>query len=168
MTGLASDTRLELLSMQHHRVLEDFERDNREFFARQIGDRGDDFFAHFAEQLAERVAENDSGQSLFFVVVGASGDILARINLIDIDDPERTELGYRVAESAQGRGVATGGVRAALSEADARGVRTVRARVSTANLASQRVLEHCGFGCEGPVDAPVGVDKEFVGYRKIL
>jgi len=161
----ASTLRLELLTSQHRGGLERFELTNREFFASRIGDRGDDYFEHFPERLAALVGENDAGRSLAFVLVDEAGAIVARINITDVDQPELTELGYRVAESAQGKGVATSGVRAALDVARARGVRRVTARVAHGNPASRRVLEHCGFMATGPTDPPAGSPKSFTGYR---
>lgn len=160
--------RLELLTVDHARPLERFERSNRAFFAARIGDRGDDFFEHFDDRLAARVRENREGTSLFFVVVDADGEILGRVNISDIDRPTLTELGFRVAEHAQGRGVATQGVIAALDVAATRGVTSVKARVSTTNVASRRVLERCGFRETGRAEAPDGAVETFIGYRKDL
>lgn len=168
MTEPTGGMRLELLSLRHRRALEVFERVNREFFALHIGDRGDDFFTRFDVHLAERVAENTSGRSLLCVVTDASGEIVARVNLLDIDQPEQTELGYRVAERAQGRGIATWGVTSALDLAVGRGVRRVHAKVATTNPASRRVLEHCGFALVGPTDPPAGSPKSFLGCRRDL
>lgn len=168
MTGSQARLRLELLSTDHAAALEAFERDNRAFFAARIGDRGDEFFEQFDDRLADRVAENDDGRSLLCVVVDAGGSIVARINVTDIDQPGETELGYRVAEAAQGHGVATWGVREALELAAQRGVRTVDARVAITNPASRRVLEHCGFTPLGAAHAPDGSQKTFAGYRTLL
>ncbi len=163
-----ANVRLELLTPDHARPLERFERSNRAFFAARVGDRGDDFFEHFDDRLADRVHENREGASLFFVVVDGDGEVLGRVNISDIDRPELTELGFRVAEFAQGRGIATQGVLAALDTAAGLGVQAVTARVSIANLASRRVLEHCGFVQTGQVDAPDGSSDTFLGYRKDL
>ena len=152
----------------HARPLERFERANRAFFAARVGDRGDDFFEHFDDYLDARVRENREGTSLFFVIVDTDGEILGRVNISDIDQPTLTELGFRVAEHAQGRGIATQGVLTALDIAAARGVRTVQARVSTANSASRCVLEHSGFGQTGRAEAPDGSSETFIGYRKDL
>lgn len=168
MTEGTEQLRLELLAMRHAAPLEAFERANRAFFAARIGDRGDDFFSRFHLHLAERVAENASGRSLLCVVVDAAGEIVARVNLIDIDQPEPTELGYRVAEAAQGRGIATWGVTSALDLAAGRGVRRVHAKVATTNPASRRVLQHCGFALVGPTDPPTGSSKTFLGYGRDL
>ena len=160
--------KLELLTPDHARPLERFERANRAFFAARVGDRGDDFFDYFDEHLGSRVHENRQGTSLFFVIVGPDGEVLGRVNISDIDQPRLTELGFRVAEHAQGRGIATQGVIAALDIAARRGVKTLQARVSTANLASRRVLQHCGFVQTGQAEAPDGSAETFIGYRKEL
>lgn len=165
---VTANVRLELLTPDHARPLERFERANRAFFAARVGDRGDDFFEHFDDRLAARVAENREGASLFFVIVDGDGEILGRVNISDIDQPELTELGFRVAEHAQGRGIATQGVISALDIAATRGVQTVKARVSTANLPSRRVLERCGFEHTGQTEAPTGQPRTFIGYRKEL
>jgi ribosomal-protein-alanine N-acetyltransferase len=170
-----SCVRLELLTTEHTARLETFEKENRAFFASRITDRGDQYFEEFAARLAALVQENAEGTSLLCVVVDdgdgdgdGDGDILGRVNITDIDQPELTELGFRVAERAQGRGVASAGVRLALAQASQRGVRTVRARVSTTNAASQRVLERCGFRPTGPAEPPAGTTRTFLGYRKDL
>jgi len=161
-------TRLEPLTTEHARALERFERANRAFFAARIGDRGDDYFEHFDDRLATRVRENQKGTSLYFVIVDSEGEVLGRININDVDHPHLTELGFRVAEHAQGRGLATSGATSALEIAAARGVTTVKARASIANWASRRVLERCGFVQTGPAEAPSGWSQRFIGYRKDL
>lgn len=160
--------RLELLALDHARALERFERANRAFFAERVGDRGDDFFEHFDDRLAARVRENRERVSLFFVILDEDGEVLGRVNISDIDQPESTELGFRVTEDAQGRGIACQGVTTALEIAASRGVTTVKARVSTENLASHRVLQHCGFDQTGQTEAPNASLKTFIGYRKDL
>lgn len=54
------------------------------------------------------------------------------------------EIGYGVCASMQGRGVATEAV-LAMCEIARRGARAVIAETKRANVASQRVLEKCGF-----------------------
>ncbi|AKU18892.1 hypothetical protein VV02_12815 [Luteipulveratus mongoliensis] len=154
--------------MGHAEALERFERANREFFARHVSDRGDEYFEQFEHGLAALAEENRSARSLFFVAVDSGGEVVARVNVYDIDQPERTELGFRVAEHAEGKGVTTRAVQAALQVAGTRGVGTVAARASTANVASQRVLEKCGFVGTGQAERPAGSSKDFVGYRKDL
>ena len=160
--------RMELLTLGHARAVERFERNNRAFFAERVGDRGDDFFEHFDAQFAARVEENQESVSLLFVVLDEDGEVQGRVNITDIDQPDLTELGFRVAEDAQGRGIAGQGVITALEVAATRGVKTVKARVSTENLASHRVLQHCGFIKTGLAEAPGGSQRSFIGYRRDL
>ncbi|MBO0811001.1 MAG: GNAT family N-acetyltransferase [Microlunatus sp.] len=160
--------KLELLTMEHASRVEQFERANREFFASRISDRGDDYFAHFTERLAPLVAENHAGASLFFVLVATSGQVVGRVNIMDINQPDRTELGFRLAADMQGKGVATRGVKAALEWARERGVRSIMARAAVDNLGSQRVLERCGFTATGAAETPAGSDRTFRGYRIVL
>lgn len=164
---MSSASRLELLSLDHARALERFERANRAFFAARVGDRGDDYFEHFDDLLAARVSENEEGTSLYFVIVEGD-DVVGRINLGDVDRSDLTELGFRVAEHAQGRGLATAGVLEALEIAAARGVTTVQARASAANGASRQVLTRCGFAETGPAEAPSDRGQPFVGYVRHL
>ena len=161
-------TRLELLALEHARPLERFERANRAFFAARVGDRGEEYFEHFDDRLASRVRANHEGSSLYFVIVDSEGEVLGRINISDIDRPGLTELGFRLAEHAQGRGLASAGVISALEVAAARGVRSVTARASISNLASRRVLKRCGFIQKGPAQAPTGSSHAFLGYTKHL
>ena len=163
-----TDARLELLTAEHARPLERFERANRAFFAARVGDRGDDYFEHFDDRLAALVREVEEGRSLLFVIVSEDGEILGRVNLADVDRPEVTELGFRVAERAQGRGVATQGVLAALDAAARNRVESVKARAAVDNVPSRRVLERCGFEPTGPAEAPAGSTETFLGYRKNL
>ncbi len=131
-----------------------FERENRAFFARWITDRGDDYFASFAARHQALVDENRAGTSLLYLVRDATDRLVGRVNVTDLHDPGITELGYRLAERAQGRGLATRMVGAALTEAKARGVRRIRARTTSHNSGSQRVLERAGFSrTSGPVEA---------------
>jgi RimJ/RimL family protein N-acetyltransferase len=56
------------------------------------------------------------------------------------------ELGYRLRQASWGQGFATEGARALISEAFTRlGVERVRAQTMTVNIASRRVMEHCGL-----------------------
>jgi ribosomal-protein-alanine N-acetyltransferase len=59
------------------------------------------------------------------------------------------ELGYAVAPSRRGRGVATGVVRTLVERARAAGVATVRAHTLSTESASTTVLRRCGFTLVG-------------------
>lgn len=83
------------------------------------------------------------------MVVGDDGAVLGRFNLYDIADGSAV-LGYRVAERAAGRGLATEAVVELCGLAARRyGLRTLRAAVAERNAASRRVLEKAGFVTSG-------------------
>ncbi len=67
------------------------------------------------------------------------------MNLGPVGDDGVSDLGYRFAESVQGRGFATQAVHTVLDEARRRGRGVIRAQVTTDNTASRRVLERTGF-----------------------
>jgi ribosomal-protein-alanine N-acetyltransferase len=144
---------LEPLRAAHDQSVLRFETDNRGYFARLISDRGDDYFERFAEHHQALLADQSAGDCAFYLLVGADGTIEGRFNLWFEDDGV-ARLGYRVAESATGRGVATAGAREVCELAAIQhGIRTVKAAVSAGNVASQRVLEKVGFTRVGPAAA---------------
>ncbi|MFM9370833.1 GNAT family N-acetyltransferase [Streptomyces sp. Da 82-17] len=140
---------LQLLRPEHAPALLDFERENRAYFARWVPDRGDAYFADFAEVHAARLAEQDTGACLFHVLVDADGAILGRVNLVDVADGA-AHLGYRIAEHAAGRGLASTAVRRVLTlAADAYGLHTLLAEATVENAGSRAVLSRTGFECVG-------------------
>jgi ribosomal-protein-alanine N-acetyltransferase len=137
----------ELLRVQPEleRALFDFEVDNREYFSGFINDRGDEFFENFSEQFRELLAEQDTGNFAFLVLVDEGGALVGRFNLFDIGEGG-ADVGYRVAGHAAGRGVATEGLRSLCRVArDDYALARLRAVVSHDNVASCRVLEKVGF-----------------------
>ena len=135
---------LERLGDDHAVRLLAFERENRAYFARVIPDRGDAYFEEFAARHAGLLADQAAGLDHFHVVV-EDGRIVARINLVRVTDGS-AELGYRVAEDAGGRGVATFGVREALELARTQyGLKRIEARTTADNLGSQAILARSGF-----------------------
>jgi ribosomal-protein-alanine N-acetyltransferase len=117
---------LQPLRADHAPALLDFEVANRDYFATSISDRGDEFFEQFTEVLDARLAEQEAGSGAYYVLVADEGLILARVNLMLVEDGV-ANLGYRVAQHVAGRGVATSVVREVCEVAAARhGIRTVR------------------------------------------
>ncbi|GGU13631.1 MULTISPECIES: GNAT family N-acetyltransferase [Streptomyces] len=144
---------LERLRSDHAPALLAFERENRGFFAASVPDRGDDYFAAFERRHQALLDEQETGAILFHVLVGEGGEILGRFNLVDVDQADGSaELGYRVAEKAAGRGLATAGVREVCRLAvEVYGLRTLRAATTLDNPASRAVLGRVGFGAVGSV-----------------
>ena len=143
---------LQRLRADHGPAVLAFELANRAYFAAAISDRGDDYFDQFTDRYNALLAEQEAGTCVFRVLVGEDGMVLGRFNLVDIED-HTAELGYRVAQHAAGRGVATATVRELCRLAAARhGLRTLRAATSRQNVASQKVLTKAGFVAVGPAD----------------
>lgn len=127
------------------RAIFDFELANREYFARFISDRGDDYFAHFLQRHHELLARQSAGRDAYYLLFGETGEVAGRFNLFGIKDGT-ADVGYRVAENQAGRGLATSGLLELCSLAASRhGLDLLRARVAHDNAASQAVLSKAGF-----------------------
>ncbi|WFE33010.1 GNAT family N-acetyltransferase [Micromonospora sp. WMMD975] len=143
---------LERLAAHHAPAVLRFERENREYFARWVPDRGDDYFADFAARHAGLLDEQARGTCRFHVLLDDDGAVLGRFNLVDVADGS-AELGYRVAARAAGRGLARHGVRRVCELArDEYGLRRLVADAALANPASLAVLRGTGFVPAGEVD----------------
>jgi ribosomal-protein-alanine N-acetyltransferase len=136
---------LQLVRLDHAPALLAFERENRAYFAAVIPDRGDEFFAEFDARHAQILESQAAGTDYFHLLVTEDGEVVGRVNLVYIADGS-AELGYRIAQKAAGRGLATAAVRE-VRELAARqyGLTRLRARVTMDNPASAKVLERNGF-----------------------
>jgi ribosomal-protein-alanine N-acetyltransferase len=140
---------LQLVHLDHAPALLAFERENRAYFAASIPDRGDSFFAEFDTRHAQLLAWQTAGTSYFHLLVAEGGEVVGRVNLVDVADGS-AELGYRIAQKVAGQGLATAAVRTVRElAATAYGLTTLRARVTLDNPASRKVLEHNGFVAGG-------------------
>ncbi|HEV2639518.1 MAG TPA: GNAT family N-acetyltransferase [Actinocrinis sp.] len=154
-----------MLRLDHAPALLAFELANREYFARTISDRGDAYFAEFDSRHAEMLAEQAAGAGYFHVFVDGDGSVLGRINLFDVAGGS-ANLGYRIAEHAAGRGLATSGVRQVCALAAGQyGLISVRALTSVDNVGSRTVLARTGFQLVG--EAVVG-GRPGLSYIRIL
>ena len=126
---------------------------NRAYFAEWISDRGDDFYADFATRYQVLLSEQESGAGIFHVLVDDDETVVGRFNLYDLVDGT-ADVGYRVARSAAGHGVATFGLRSLCGIArEEYGMQTLRATAGNENVASQRVLAKAGFVAIGLAEA---------------
>ncbi|MEW2708774.1 GNAT family N-acetyltransferase [Streptomyces koyangensis] len=141
---------LQRLRADHAPALLAFERENRAWFARTISDRGDAYFADFPARHRALLTYQDEGTDHFHVLVADDATtILGRFNLLDITDGQ-AELGFRMAESATGRGLATEAAQAVchLAATDY-ALTSLRAQANLDNLASHAVLTRVGFTVTG-------------------
>lgn len=135
---------LALLTEADEAEVLEFEVRNRAFFTRTIGDRGNAYFAEFSARHRALANENRSGTAMLFLVRDPTGRMVGRVNVRDIAGG-CGELGYRIAEEAQGRGYATAAVAQVLERATSMGMQRLTATTTRANIASQRVLTANGF-----------------------
>jgi [ribosomal protein S5]-alanine N-acetyltransferase len=156
---------LEQLRSDHEASVLEFELANREFFARTISDRGDEFFAQFHDNFHTLLSDQQAGECIYYVIVEKSGSIVGRINLYDVQSGS-ADVGYRIAEQATGGGVATAALRELCRLAvDEHGLTRLTAKVSNENIASQRVLEKASFAVVGPIDV---VGRPGIAYERAL
>lgn len=143
---------LELLRPDHAPALLAFELENRAYFAAAVPDRGDEYFTAFDAVHRESLDLQAAGEDIYHVLVETDGTIVGRVNLYEVADGA-ADLGYRIAERAAGRGLATAAVRqlCALAVADY-GLTVLRAAARAENAASRAVLERTGFVPDGEVE----------------
>ncbi|THA78534.1 N-acetyltransferase [Streptomyces sp. A0642] len=157
---------LQRLRPDHAPALLAFEEENRAFFAASVPDRGDDYFTHFAARHADLLAEQAAGACHFHLLMAEGGEVLGRFNLVDVADGSAA-LGFRLAEKATGRGLATATVRELFTLCTtAYGLTRLRAAAAVTNTASRSVLTRTGFVPTG--EAPLLSGKRGVGYVREL
>jgi ribosomal-protein-alanine N-acetyltransferase len=159
---------LQRLRADHAQAVLAFESANRAYFAASISDRGDEFFERFEERHSAMLAEQETGECAFHVLVAEDGSVVGRFNLFDLSDGS-AKLGYRVAEHVAGRGLATATVeRLCALAATEYGLRTLTAATSSQNVASTKVLTKAGFSPTGPADPAELGGKQGTWYRRDL
>jgi ribosomal-protein-alanine N-acetyltransferase len=159
---------LERLAARHAEAVLAFELANRSYFAASISDRGDEFFDQFTERFDALLTEQEAGTAAFHVLLDEDGSVLGRFNLL-VTEAGVADLGYRVAQHAAGRGLATGTVLELCELAPTRyGLRTLRAATSLENVVSQHVLTGAGFVEVGPADPARLGGKQGTWYQRDL
>jgi [ribosomal protein S5]-alanine N-acetyltransferase len=127
-----------------------FETDNRAFFEASINSRPPAYYSpegvRAAIALAEREAAEDKGYQ--YLVRAHAGELVGRVNLARVKRThfQMADLGYRMAESACGKGYASEAVRLVLALAFGElGLMRVEANARLANEGSIKVLLRNGF-----------------------
>jgi [ribosomal protein S5]-alanine N-acetyltransferase len=142
---------LQLLRSDHAPALLAFEQENRAYFAASVPDRGDAYFANFADEHSELLACQAAGTDYFHVLVEDDGAIVGRVNLFEVAEGS-ADLGFRIAERAAGRGLATAAVRQLCALAVAEyGLSVLRAAARVEYAGSRTVLARVGFVPVGEV-----------------
>jgi RimJ/RimL family protein N-acetyltransferase len=144
-TDLIATDRLVLrrLTLAEARAVVALERDGRGWAA-DYPTEGDLVVAGIAVEAGEHYDETgDFG--VYQVLLVESGEVVGGIGFIHPPEAGAAEVGYGLAESARGRGLATEALRAVVARAAELGVTTVVAMTGVDNVASQRVLERLAF-----------------------
>ncbi|SFG50527.1 ribosomal-protein-alanine N-acetyltransferase [Duganella sp. CF458] len=135
-------------------ALLEFELANRDWFESQVDARAPDFYNLFgvAAHIGDYLARHAAGTMHPCLLLEDDGAIVGRCNLKDIDRiARRAEVGYRIAATAIGRGLAGAALTHLMELAYGRWeLRGLDAHVTIANAASARVLERAGFALAGP------------------
>jgi ribosomal-protein-alanine N-acetyltransferase len=142
------DVTIRTLRQDDARQLLEFELDNRAWFERHIDSRSAAFYSlqGVSQHIAEYLDAHARGNWHPCVILHGD-EIVGRANLKDIDTATGcAEVGYRIAEHAAGKGLATRAVKHLmhLARSEWRLAR-LKADVTANNAASGRVLEKCGF-----------------------
>jgi len=142
-------TRIRTLQVTDAEALLAFEVQNREWFERHIEARNPAFYSiqGVSDHIADYLSGLAAGTWHPFVIEDASGTIIGRANLKDIDTHERSaQVGYRIAQQACGQGLATLAVRHLIQQAQMHwGLGQLLANVYAENIGSVKVLRRCGF-----------------------
>ena len=155
MTGSEPQVEVRPLEESDAGALLRFEEENRAFFEATLPPRPATYYTHEHVQrtIATGIEERRAGSSFMYVVASTDGEIVGRVNLVDVarGPVQGAELGYRIGERHQGRGYATRAVAHALHEAfEVLGLHRIEASTAVTNVGSQIVLLRNGFrffGC---------------------
>lgn len=138
----------EALSARHFDQLFHFELENRDWFETLISSRGDDFYTNSGVKthIDESIVNAKAGVSYSIVLI-EDNRIVARANLKNICTVKhRCEVGYRVAHSSVGKGLATACLNELIDLAQMRfSIKEIDAQVLSNNQASIAVLKKKGF-----------------------
>lgn len=160
------------LQIEDAKALFAFELDNKSYFEQSVPSRGDDYyhFEVFLTRLESLLDEQTQGISYFYLIWDQNDSIVGRINIVDIEDAQAIGyLGYRVGQLYAGKGIASKALKIVLEEVIEEGIiKQIKAKTTSNNIASQKVLEKNGFEQVQMSDETVelnGERLEFVHYR---
>ena len=140
---------LEMLSEENSLDVYSFEKENREYFERNLPPRSANYFdlEGFKEITRELLTEQTNRDVYMHIIRDSQGVMVGRINLSVLENNRKTaELGYRIGENVSNLGYASEAVKLVLEKAfTIYGLHRIIAGTATDNLASQRVLLKNGF-----------------------
>ena len=157
---------LELLSKENSLDIYFFEKENREYFERNLPPRPANYFdlEGFKEITRELLREQENHDVYMHLIRDAQGVMVGRINLSVLGKDRKTaELGYRIGENVTNLGYASEAVKLVLEKAfTTYGFNRIIAGTATDNLASQRVLLKNGFTFSRVIENDLQIHNEWV------
>ena len=157
---------LELLSEENSLDVYFFEKENREYFERNLPPRPANYFdlEGFKEITRELLREQENHDVYMHLIRDAQGIMVGRINLSVLGKDRKTaELGYRIGENVTNLGYASEAVKLVLEKAfTTYGLHRIIAGTATGNLASQRVLLKNGFTFSRVIENDLQIHNEWV------
>ena len=157
---------LELLSEASSLDVYFFEKENREYFERNLPPRPANYFdlEGFKEITRELLREQENHDVYMHLIRDAQGVMVGRINLSVLGKDRKTaELGYRIGENVSNLGYASEAVKLVLEKAfTTYGFNRIIAGTAIGNLASQRVLLKNGFTFSRVIENDLQIHNEWV------
>ena len=157
---------LELLSEENSLDVYSFEKENREYFERNLPPRPANYFdlEGFKEITRELLREQTNRDVYMHIIRDSQGIMVGRINLSVLGKDRKTaELGYRIGENVSNLGYASEAVKLVLEKAfTTYGFNRIIAGTATGNLGSQRVLFKNGFTFSKVIENDLQIHNEWV------
>jgi ribosomal-protein-alanine N-acetyltransferase len=130
--------------------LPDFELKNRRFFEQHINARLPEYYSvdGVAQAIESAMADAAHDKGYQFLLRSAAGELVGRVNLSAVKRQHfhSAVLGYRIAESAGGKGYASDAVRQVIDSAFGElALLRIEADARVENVGSARVLVRNGF-----------------------
>lgn len=156
---------LELLSEENSLDVYSFEKENREYFERNLPPRPANYFdlEGFKKITAELLMEQENHDTYMHLIRDSQGMMVGRINLSVLGSDRKTaELGYRIGENVTNLGYASEAVKLVLDKAfHTYGLNRIIAGTATDNIASKRVLLKNGFTFSRIIENDLQVNNEW-------
>ena len=157
---------LELLSEENSLDVYSFEKENREYFERNLPPRPANYFdlEAFYKIIAQLLMEQENHDTYMHLIRDSQGMMVGRINLSVLGSDRKTaELGYRIGENVTNLGYASEAVKLVLDKAfHTYGLNRIIAGTATDNLASKRVLLKNGFTFSRITENDLQINNEWV------
>jgi len=142
--------KLELISEKNLKEVFEFELENKVFFEKTLPPRPDAYGSFEGFKTCADVFLQDQKQGLMYMhlIRDTYGKVVGRINLFSVQNHEKVtaEVGYRLAEKAQGFGIAKEALKQVIDLCmNEYKIEALTAGTSDVNYASQKILTGRGF-----------------------